>query len=79
MRASFSAYCASVLTAALRELGTGHRNLAGQLGYVQAQFQQRDELLKALQAPTEASTEVIPHQSAQEGQQTASVAGVVSD
>ena len=42
--------------------------LSGQVGFLQGQL----ETYKALTAPT-------PHQSAQEGQQGASVAGVVSD
>jgi len=53
-----------------------NRNLAGQLGYVQSQLQQRDEQIRALTAPAEASTEGYASESAQEGQQTASVAGV---
>ena len=49
-----------------------NRNLAGQLGYLQAQVEQ----LKALTAPTEASTAAHAPEGAQEGQQGASVAGV---
>jgi len=45
-----------------------NRNLAGQLGYVQAQLEQ----YKALMAPT-------PHQSAQDGQQTAEGGEVALD
>jgi len=63
----------------INRLTEENRNLAGQLGYMQAQLQQRDEQLKALQAPAEPSATPTSHQSAQEGQQTDSVAGVVSD
>jgi len=63
----------------LREQAQQLLQLAGQVGYVQAQLQQRDEQLKALTAPTEASTAAHAPESAQEGHQTASVAGVVSD
>jgi len=59
----------------LRDLQEENRNLAGQLGYLQAQVEQ----YKVLQAPAESRNVAAPHQSAQEGQQGASMAGVVSD
>jgi hypothetical protein len=54
-------------------------HLAGQVGFLQAQLQQRDEQLRALQAPaTDPETAHAP-ESAQEGQQGASAAGVAGD
>jgi len=52
-----------------------NRNLAGQLGYLQAQVEQ----FRALQPPVESPTPPYAPESAQEGHQTGSVAGVVSD
>jgi len=63
----------------IHRLTEENRNLAGQLGYVQSQLQQRDEQLKALTAPTEASTAAHAPESAQEGHQGTSVVGVAVD
>ena len=63
------------LLEALRQLAVQRDqllHLAGQVGYLQRQVQEHQETIKALQAPT-------PHQSAQDGQQGGSVAGMVSD
>ena len=58
----------------IRTLQEENRNLAGQLGYLQAQVEQ----FKALQAPVESPTPPYAPESTQDGQQGASVAGVVS-
>ena len=63
----------------INRLTEENRNLAGQLGYVQSQLQQRDEQLKALTAPAEVSTGAHARESAQEGQERASVAGEALD
>jgi hypothetical protein len=46
-----------------------NRNLAGQLGYIQAQYQQAQEVIRALQAPQGIATDAAD--SIQEGQQAA--------
>jgi len=53
--------------------------LAGRIGWLEAQLSTTQEQLRALQAPAETSTEATVHQSAQEGQQGASAAGVARD
>jgi len=55
------------------------RELLAKNETLQVQLQQRDEQIRALTAPTEASTAAHAPESAQEGQQGASAAGVVSD
>lgn len=63
----------------INKLTEENRNLAGQLGYVQAQLQQRDEQLKALTAPKVDPEEGTPHQTRVEGQQGTVAGEVVSD
>jgi hypothetical protein len=63
----------------IHTLSEENRNLAGQLGSAQSQLQQRDEQIKALQAPAGDPESAHAPEGAPEGQQMASTNGAGAD